>query len=78
MPRIDTTNPRHRWQWACPAPGRHRNWRVVDGLFQCMSCGDTFGELRNLETGELVPREEIEVVGTGSKTKGAFGEPTVE
>jgi len=77
MPRIDVSNPEHRWQWACPAPGKHRSWRIVDGEIECRHCGDTYGELRNLQSGELVPRDEIEIVGRGSDTKGAFGEPTV-
>ena len=78
MPRIDVTDPGQRWQWACPAPGKHRTWRIVDGLIECRHCGRTFDELRNLKTGRLVAREDIEIVGRDSDTKGAFGRPTVE
>ena len=69
MHRIDTTDATARWEWACPAPQRHRDWRVVDGLIQCRSCGETYRELVNLASGEIVPREEIEVVGPGADAK---------
>jgi len=77
-PRIDTTNDREQWRYACPSRKRHRDWRVVDGLFECRSCGETYSELVDLETGERVPREEIELVGAHADYKGEFGRPTVE
>jgi len=77
MYRIITTDPSKKWQWACP-DAEHRDWRVVDGLFECRSCGCTYRHLRNLSTGELVPREEIELVGPESDHQGQFGRPTVE
>jgi len=66
------------WHWTCPTPYRHRDVRVVDGLFECRSCGETFRALRNLKTGEEVSRERIEIVGPDADHKGAFGRPTVE
>lgn len=78
MHRIDATDADAKWRWACPDPARHRDWRVVDGLFECRSCGQTYRELVNLKTGERVPREEIEVVGPHADHKGKFGRPTVE
>lgn len=78
MYRIDTTNEREKWPWVCPTPHEHRDWRVVDGLFECRSCGECFGSLRNLKTGEEIPRERIEIVGPDADHKGAFGQPTVE
>jgi ribosomal protein L37AE/L43A len=78
MYQIDTTNTREKWKWVCPTPHEHRDWRVVDGLFECRSCGNVFRELRNVRTGECVPREQIEVVGSDADHKSAFGKPTVE
>jgi ribosomal protein L37AE/L43A len=78
MHRINTYDSREKWRWACPAPDRHRDWRVVDGLFECRSCGETYRELVNLETGERVERSNIEVVGSHAGHKGALGRPTVE
>ena len=78
MVRINTTDPRHKWQWGCPAPDRHRNWRVCDGVFECRTCGETYRCLVNLETGEKVPREEIELVGPEADHQGEFGRPTVK
>jgi len=78
MHRIETHDTEQKWQWACPDKRRHRDWRVVDGLFECRSCGCTYRCLVNLATGEKVPREEIEVVGAHASHKGAFGKPTVE
>lgn len=69
MPRIDTTDKRQKWQWGCPAPQRHRDWRVVDGLIQCRSCEETYRELVNLATDEIVPREQIDVVGPHADSK---------
>lgn len=76
--RIDTTDTEQRWRYACPHRKRHRDWRVVDGLFECRSCGETYRELIDLETGDRIPREEIELLGAHADHKGAFGRPTVE
>lgn len=77
MHRIDTSEPREKWPWVCPTPFRHRDWRVVDGLFECRSCDETFRELKNLETGDRVRRKDVEIVGPDADHKGAFGKPTV-
>lgn len=77
MFRIDTTDPNQKWRWRCPAPEEHANWRVTDGMFECRSCGRTYDELRNVEIGESIPREEIEFVGPFADSEGAFGKPTV-
>jgi len=78
MHRIETHDEKQRWEWACPTRFRHRDWRVVDGLFECRSCGETFKELVHLPTGERVKRENVEIVGAEADHKGAFGRPTVE
>jgi len=78
MHRIDTTSDREMWQFACPDRRRHRDWRVVDGLFQCRSCSATYEYLIDLETGERVYREEIELVGPGASEKGTFGKPNAD
>jgi len=78
MHRIDTTDSVEKWAWVCPTPHEHRGWRVVDGLFECRSCGETFRRLRNAKTGEHVRREEVEIIGPDADHKGAFGRPTVE
>jgi len=78
MHHINTNNSDEKWRYACPAPERHRDWRVVDGLFECRSCGETFVELVELDTGKRIPREEIEVIGPHADSKGQFGRPTVE
>lgn len=78
MHRIDTTDPTQRWRFACPDSERHRDWRVVDGLFECRSCGQTYGDLVDTKTGDRVAREAIELVGPDADQKGAFGRPTVK
>jgi len=78
MPRIDTSDSDEKWRYACPSPKRHRDWRIVDGLIECRSCGETYRTLVDLETGEHVQREDIELVGPHADSKGAFGTPTVE
>lgn len=78
MYRIETNNAREKWQWVCPTRYEHRNWRVVDGLFECRQCNETFRTLRNIRTCEEVPREEIELVGLDADHKGQFGKPTVQ
>lgn len=78
MHRIDTNDKTERWAWACPTPKRHRDWRVVNGLFECRSCGETYSVLVHLPTKERVDRDEIEVVGAEADHKGKFGRPTVE
>ena len=77
MYRINTNNAREKWAWVCPTPAEHRNWRVVDGLFECRQCGTVYRSLRHLKTGAEVPREQIEIVGAEADHKGHFGEPTV-
>jgi len=74
--RINVRESRSRWQWGCPAEG-HRNWRVTDGLFECRQCERTFEALVDLETGEEIPRERIELVGAHADHKGEFGQPRV-
>jgi len=54
MVRIDTTTDREKWQFACPHRKRHRDWRVVDGLFECRSCRDGEKTQTGIET-ETVP-----------------------
>ena len=78
MHRINTTDPSAKWQWACPTDDAHRAWRVVNGRFECRACSETYRHLRNLETGEKVPREEIELVGPEADHQGEFGRPTVK
>lgn len=78
MHRIDTKDSQQKWQWACPTAKQHRDWRVVDGQFECRSCGETFDALLHLPSGEQIKREEIEVVGAHADHKGRFGRPTVE
>jgi len=79
MPRrIDTTRRQQKWRYACPARQRHRDWRVVDGLFECRSCGETYRRLWDLQEETYVAREDVEVVGPHAASKGEFGGPTVE
>ena len=67
MPEIDTTDADERQQFACPTPLRHRNWRVVDGHFQCRSCDEIFESLVDLKSGDTIHRSEFEFVGPGAK-----------
>lgn len=78
MPRLDASNDADRWRYACPTRQEHRDWRVVDGLFECLQCGETFRELRDLKTGERVSRDEFEIVGPLADSKGRFGTPRTE
>lgn len=80
MPRIDSRDPAQRWRLACPTPHRHRgrSLRVVDGYFECRQCEELFEQVIDIKTGERLHREDVELVGTGADTKGAFGQPTVE
>ena len=77
MYRLDATNSTDRWRFACPDTERHRDWRVVDGMFECRSCEETYDHLIDLESGESVPREDVEVVGRYADSKGLFGRPSV-
>lgn len=77
MRRIDSRDKTKRWQYGCPAE-EHRHWRVVDGVFECRQCQELFHEIKDLRSGELVPRDEIEMVGPHASHKGKFGSPTVE
>lgn len=76
MYRVDTTQETERWAFGCPADG-HRHWRAVDGHFQCLTCDDLYDSLRHLPSGELVPREEIELVGPHADHMAAF-DPRVD
>lgn len=78
--RIDTTDPSQRWQFTCPHPQRHTDWRVTDGLFECLAeeCKQTYDHLINQKTGEKIHRSEIELVGPKADHQGQFGKPTVE
>jgi ribosomal protein L37AE/L43A len=78
MYRIHTSTPREKWRFVCPTDDQHTDWRVVDGLFECRACGETFKELVDQKTGERIKREEIEMIGPHADHKGAFGRPTVE
>lgn len=78
MLRIDTTDIWEKRKYGCPHPRRHVDWRVVDGLFECRSCGRTYREIVDKRTGEYYRREDVELVGTEADSKGAFGRPTVE
>jgi hypothetical protein len=77
MPRIDTHDKTKKWRYTCPSPARHHNWRVVDGLIECRSCGETYSALVDTETGERIPREDLEIVGPHADSKLAFGDPAV-
>lgn len=77
MYRIHEHDDREKWKLACPDPKRHRNWRVADGVFECRQCGETYGYLIDLKTGEQVRREQVEIIGADADHKGKFGEPTV-
>lgn len=78
--RVDVTDSTERWRWACPSPERHQGTsvRVVDGLFECRRCEETYEYVVDTKTGRRYHRSEIEFVGPGSKTKGAMGRPTVD
>lgn len=78
MVRIDTTDTQQKWKFACPHPKRHRDWRVTDGMFECLSCKRTYDELVNLKSGETVARDDMEFVGPHADHKGAFGRPKSE
>jgi len=57
-----------RWRYTCP--NGHRSWEPVNGHFWCAKCsqnyGDDvdpeFGELRDRKTGELLERDEVDLV----------------
>jgi len=78
MVRIDTTSVWEQRRYACPAPARHRDWRVVDGKIECRSCGELYDELIDLKTEEHIKRSDIDFVGPHADHQGQFGRPTVE
>jgi ribosomal protein L37AE/L43A len=78
MVRIDTSNLLQKRRYACPHQRQHRDWRVVDGLIECRSCGETYRELVDLKTGETIRRDDIDFVGPHADHQGQFGKPTVE
>lgn len=70
MHRISTLRD-SRWEYACPE-FNHRNVRVVDGHFECRSCGKPIPEIVHLPTGERLRREDIEIVGPHADHQAAF------
>ncbi|UTF52809.1 hypothetical protein [Natronosalvus rutilus] len=65
---IDLDDEVDRWRWACPAG--HRNWEATNGHFWCAECARTysddlepeFEELRNLVTGDIVHRDDLQLL----------------
>lgn len=72
MHRVDVTEQAQRWEYACPTGARHRDWRVVDGRFQCRSCDAIYQELIHLPTEERVARSDMEIVGPHADHQAAF------
>lgn len=62
MHRINTLRD-SRFEYACPSIHKHRNIRVVDGHFQCRSCGELYDTIIHLPTERELHRNEIEIVG---------------
>ncbi len=68
MVEIDLDEETDRWQWRCPAG--HRSWEPTNYHFWCAQCArgkhpkaePEFDELRNVKTGDLVERDEVELV----------------
>ena len=73
--RIDTRDVKAKWQFTCPSPARHSDWRVTNGHFECRSCEQTYKKLYDQVSGEKVPREEIEFVGPYADSMLEFGKP---
>lgn len=78
MVRINVGDLAARWRFGCPDRARHSDWRVVDGLFECRSCGVTYEHIYDKAEEQYLHRSEVEVVGSQAGHKGAFGEPTVD
>jgi hypothetical protein len=68
--RIETLRDSN-WEYACPKH-KHRNVRVVDGHFECRSCGEAIQEIVHLPSGEHLQRDDVEIIGPHADTKAAF------
>ncbi|RLM53161.1 hypothetical protein DVK02_14820 [Halobellus sp. Atlit-31R] len=67
--RLKVDDEADRWRFRCPAG--HRNWEATNNHFFCQSCSRSqdpdhdpvFHELRDLQTGELIDRDELVLDG---------------
>ena len=65
--RIETDDATQRWRFRCPAG--HVNWEATNQHFWCRECARSlddghepeFDELRDVKTGDLYRRSEIEL-----------------
>jgi len=71
MPRVEIKleDETDRWQWTCPAG--HRGWEPTNHHFWCAECARNswdddvepeFDELRNVKNGDLVERDDVELL----------------
>jgi ribosomal protein L37AE/L43A len=71
MHRINTLRD-SRYEYACPTVHKHRDVRVIDGHFECRSCGQAFQEIVHLPTGERLRRDDVEIVGPHASHQAAI------
>lgn len=60
------------YEYACPTVHKHRDVRVIDGRFQCRSCGETYDEVVHLPTDTRLRREDVEIVGPHASHQAAI------
>lgn len=70
MHRINTLE-ESAWDYACPPPEKHRSIRVIDGHFECRQCGPV-EQILHLPSGELLSREDVEIVGPHADHQAAY------
>jgi len=60
------------YEYACPTIHKHRDVRVVDGHFECRSCGRTFDTIVHLPTGDVLHRDDVEITGPHADHQAEF------
>ncbi|AUV81208.1 hypothetical protein C2R22_05655 [Salinigranum rubrum] len=67
-----------RWKWVCPKG--HRSWEPTNHHFWCAKCAShyeadgVFHQLRNLATGDLYERDEVELQTPAGPYSDRFGQ----
>jgi ribosomal protein L37AE/L43A len=68
MLRIDANDQTQRWRYQCPECGS-KNWRAINGFFECRCCDARIDEIEDGATGDRYARDEVEFTGAHASWK---------